>query len=1663
MVELYKYIMENVSSGKIDKKVAIEVLKRLKTAETGKNTEGNIAAKGDIAVIGMAVKLPKADSVGEFWDIIRNGRDCISHFPDNRRTDTDAIAKSMNKDPEDDLYSTGAFLDEIDKFDYSFFKLSPKEASLMDPNQSLLLQTAVNAIENAGYGGGKITGTRTGVYIGYSSDFGESYKTYAQWLENSSTGFTLTGNVRSILAGRISYTLDLKGPGIVVDTACSSALLAVHLACRGLRTGECDMAVAGGVKINLLPLKADANDKIGIESPSGRTRTFDDSSDGTGFGEGTAVVFLKPLNKALNDGDIIHAVIKGTAANQNGSSSSIAAPNSAAQEDVILKAWRDAGIEPETITYIEVHGIGTRLGDPIEVEGIRRAFEKYTQKKQFCGIGSVKTNIGHLDNTAGIAGLIKAILALKNRELPPSLHFIRPNRHIYFENSPVYICDRLTLWETDGIPRRCGVSSFGLSGTNCHVVLEEAPSRSETDVRRIQNTVPNILTISAMSEEALKTLIMQYREYLKGYSSCDDPYHLINSCYTANIGRGHYSFRLALIARNSADLADKLDRLLTSGIPGEDRAGIYYGWHRIAATAGSAKVNGEISLDKVKQISEKASSVIKDFVESGRCREEILSELCTLYVKGAAVPWEELYKGIGARKAEMPGYPFEKKRCWLTVPESMKGENIDRQRDVFHTIRWEKADMKSIAAHPRQGCTLVFSSSADFGPDIAEKVRESGGEAVLVEYGDGFYKIGDSKYFIGKAMDDFTCLVADLANREVSRVVYLSTSIGVGVPKTLSALNEILQRAVFGFFYLLKALFENEKKHKIDFLLVSQCVNEVTGREESLSPWHAALFGLGMVISKESRRFTCKCIDMDEKTAVGDILDELEQAETCNVIAYREGIRYAEMLEDVRLSDMDTNAVMIKNTGVYIITGGAGGIGLEMGRYLAGKAGVNLSGRDKIKLALINRSVFPPKEIWDALVEKGGKQAKQIGRIREIEAAGAVVELCKADVSHWGEMKETVDRLHEKYGRINGIIHCAGVAGNGFIVKKEEAAFREVFHPKVQGTWILDKLTEDDRPDFFVLFSSMESMIGRAGQGDYTAASVFLDAYASYRNKQGKSTLSINWPVWNEIGMAYDHGVVNDDKFLKVMGTSEAVQAFDKIINSSVRRIVPGGLNYRVINEQSGQVETIIPDIVKKYIMRKYGDEKKLPGKSSGEPVNNQPEVKIKGRDNGNYTRTEKQLAGIWGSLLGLEEVNVNDNFNNIGGNSLLAVKLEVELEEIGISIDTLDIDKYPALADLAAYLDREATGKSIGKSGAGAASEISALPQKAVQSVKTATKGLAPCEKALGGMEPFNDIYYKSCFYNSLFPVVKYFGKDVSAFLVNDIIAYTKESLKTIPFSAGYRSIKDENAILDQIGISAQAKKASEDIIRDITGSITRGNPSILWIDCYYEPIRTDTFQKKHLAHTWLVYGFNDMKRECSIMEHRHSDSLTYEKYILGYEDIVNSYKGFLNNLQSGMAEFPSYSEYYTDTIDKGSLSKSEKTGYLHIFADNYFRYRDVVLEGLEGLKPFLEYFSGLVTDENALSEHIEPLIDSINEVIKVKKVESFRARMVLAAKPDFARLMDEIAECWDSVRKRLARYMYTSDYKPESIGIAIKLVEKVYLLERNYHQMLFDDFIKF
>ncbi len=533
----------------------------------------------DIAIIGMACRFPGAATIDQFWQNLLAGTESITQF-----TDDELIASGVHPSwlSDRNYVRVGGVLDDIDRFDATLFGYSPREAISMDPQQRLMLEITWECLEHAGYPPLDCR-EKIGVFAG------SRYSEYLQNIldpvdisglnENSivSNWLTAINNDKDILVTRLAHDLHLRGPAIAVQTACSTSLVAVHLACQSLRHDECEMALVGGVCMRA-PQKVGYQYNEGmIFSPDGHTRSFDANAQGTIFSSGAGMVLLKPLERALRDGDHVEAVIKASAINNDGGAAGlgITAPSVIGQTAVVLEALREADVDIESITCIEAHGTATAIGDPVEVQALTQAFREYTQAKKFCALGSVKSNIGHMVQASGIAGLIKTVLMLKHRQLVPSLNFNQPNPRLDLDNSPFYIPVVSSSWNPEILPRRAGISSFGVGGTNAHVIMEEAPECTSPekmplgasafpDSMSTTDRPLHILSLSALSTVALEELMQRFGDFLKTNTNCD----IGDLCYTANTGRRCFPYRMTFIASTGGELIEQIN-FGYSDLPGD--------------------------------------------------------------------------------------------------------------------------------------------------------------------------------------------------------------------------------------------------------------------------------------------------------------------------------------------------------------------------------------------------------------------------------------------------------------------------------------------------------------------------------------------------------------------------------------------------------------------------------------------------------------------------------------------------------------------------------------------------------------------------------------------------------------------------------------------------------------------------------------------------------------------------------------------------------------------------------------------------------------------------------------------------------------------------------------------------------------------------------------
>ncbi len=629
------------------------------------SAEKSIANNSEpIAIVGMSGIFPMAKDVNELWTNLVEGKDCITEIPKSR-WDWQEYYGDPKKEANKSNVKWGGFIDGIDEFDPLFFGISPREAELMDPQQRLLMIHAWKVIEDAGYSAQSLSGTKTGMFVGTMST---GYNQLIAEANVAIEGYSSTGMVPSVGPNRMSYFLNIHGPSEPVETACSSALVAIHRAVSAIENGSCEMALVGGVNTLVTPELQISFNKAGMLCEDGRCKTFSNKANGYVRGEGAGMIFLKKLKDAEQAGDHIYGVIRGSAENHGGRANSLTAPNPKAQAEVLKAAYTKAGIDPRTVTYIEAHGTGTELGDPIEINGLKAAFKDLYQAtgdsqvvSSHCGVGSVKTNIGHLEMAAGIAGVIKVLLQLKHKTLVKTLHCDTINPYIQLKDSPFYIVQETKEWKTvqdergNDIPRRAGVSSFGFGGANAHVIIEEyIPKNQEQPQGSLANGNPVIIVLSAKNEGQLKE---QARQLLSGIQKQQfSDASLADVAYTLQVGREAMEERLAIIVGSVKELEEKLKGFINgqNGIPDLYGGGVKRNKDTIAILAAD----------------EDMPKIIDAWIAKGKFKK-----LLDMWVKGLNFDWNKLYGDIKPSRLGLPTYPFAKEHYWVPKNRSKLGRS----------------------------------------------------------------------------------------------------------------------------------------------------------------------------------------------------------------------------------------------------------------------------------------------------------------------------------------------------------------------------------------------------------------------------------------------------------------------------------------------------------------------------------------------------------------------------------------------------------------------------------------------------------------------------------------------------------------------------------------------------------------------------------------------------------------------------------------------------------------------------------------------------------------------------------------------------------------------------------------------------------------------------
>jgi acyl transferase domain-containing protein/acyl carrier protein len=1011
----------------------------------------------DIAIVGLACRLPGANDSNQYWDLISGGQSVLREFPARRAPAADADTPG---------YLKGGFVEDVDAFDGAFFGISPREALAMDPQQRLFLECVWHAFENAGYATAQVSGSNTAVFVGVSS-----FDYYELLLRTQAARTTHIGSGMShaVLANRVSQYFNLKGASEAIDTACSSGLVALWRAVETLRRGESDLALAGGVNVlasrTLFQVFADA----GMLSPEGACQPFDSRAAGYVRGEGVGCVLVKRAPDAVRDGDRIWAVIKGGAVRHSGRTNSLTAPNPDAQADVIVAAVTDANIDPLSIGYIEAHGTGTSLGDPIEANGLKRAFRRlHTERGRadvapHFTIGSVKAQIGHLEAAAGMAGLLKAILALEHRAIPGSPYLAEINPHIDLSDACFRISRERATWEEPalpGQPRRAGVSSFGFGGVNAHIVLEEGPRPGP---RPAPGRGPHLFVLSAKTAEALRELSNGLATALASGRLIGDQEEqtaLADLAFTLR-RKTPLAHRLAVVAATATDLAARLKQ--GPGAP-DMASGV--------AQPGAHEAMG--LFDSEAEVEER----LRTLVNAGELRK-----IAVLWVKGFPIDWNQVMPRGSATLVTTPEYPFDRSSFWVNfgnaeapaaapapAPWTLYAEGwVERPLGERNTPEPQIQDENS---------SMVALVSGPTGRSVAELVgRGRRVRIVSVPY-----------------RENVEALVADAGH--ISRLLDVTALDEAFEQTTVAARNklELIRHLIGGPL---------RKGESLDVLQATLGLQRVGGRSPG-TLGGAQEIGFYKSLWAEYRRCRSKSVDLDPDGFTADaaaaaIGREIDAHDGPGEIAYVSGKRLARATERLRVA---LPLPARETSGVALVTGGTGDIGFALARDLGARGfrALLLTGRRELSA--------DQKRVVDGLASKG-----------------VSIAFYRGDLCDEAALSTSIEQFRAVHGRITHVYHCAGAVSHKApaFFQKDAASMAEVLQPKVDALWVLHRLMAADPPLVFMLFSSVSAVAPKLASGvlDYAAANRFLDLFAQYQHAQGHTYYrSVQWSRWRQMGLA---------------------------------------------------------------------------------------------------------------------------------------------------------------------------------------------------------------------------------------------------------------------------------------------------------------------------------------------------------------------------------------------------------------------------------------------------------------------------------------------------------------------------------------------------------------
>lgn len=1161
-----------------------------------------------VAIIGLSARTPGARSVEELWALLLEGRTALQRLS---RAESDAVDRRLTEHPA--YVGVRGRLDDVEGFDVDFWRVTPADARLLDPQQRVFLECCWEALEQAGYATAD-SERRVGVY---GSTYLSTYLLHHLLRDREASAPDAwisihQGNTPDQLAARVAYHLNLQGPAVSVQTACSSSLVAVHLAYQALLAGECELALAGGVSIVVPQEQGYVPTEGGVLSRDGVCRPFDQRANGTVFSNGAGVVAMKRLADAERDGDFIWAVLCGSAVNNDGrEKAAYAAPAADGHERVAQSALGFAGLQPSDIGYIEAHGTGTELGDAVEVSALARLFGPDTRRV----LGSVKGHIGHLDNAAGVVSLIKAALAVHHGVIPGTFGYTAPGSKLAL-HAGLAVTSEAVTWPTRTATRRAAVSALGMGGTNAHAIVEAAalpqPSADAAG--------PRLLVVSAKSEAALRDGLARLAAHLERHPEVA----LDAVAYTLAFGRQAFEWRWAGVCNDRDDAIARL-RAPELGIR-----------HRAPSPAPHAPAG--VSPPAPRHEPAAAGATRDDAARLGSAAEAWLAGAGPNVV-------QQLWAGRTGRRVALPTYAFQRRRCWVErspvdVPEP---PTASAQRGACYQPVWGEASLEPSPGHGRESW-IVYSDESELAAAVVDQLRSAGQIVTLVRRGERFEAPERGVFQLRPgAADEHERLLRETRSLALtpSKIVYLwgqSDDVAAAAEGTFLDLCSLARG--LGRFGVTRPMA---------LVAVTRAGQNVLGTETPL-PELALLSGLFNAWHREQPHVACTWLDLAGHEAPGRREPERALADAERVVRVcRDGRALRELagrgarlwMRSFRPLPPAPAGLPFESEldgGVCLISGGLGGIGFGLASELAERA--------RLGFALVQRT---------ALGAAHPASAARRARLDELRRRAAGVETFAADVCDAPALARVVADLRQRGQRIVGAIHAAGVPGRGMLLNLDADGIAAVLAPKLRGARALREALRGEPLRFFALCSSTAAHFGGVGLAEYAAANAFLDAYAEQLRAEGLPACSIGWDTWRELGMAADAAATGGvrpsslaqherGRLQAALSTAEAGAAFWRILHHASPSVV-------VCNDEPNARRSAVVDL--DVALGNAGEARVPVARHELTTDYVAPRSSL-----------EEAVVREFERVLGREGVGVSDDFFELGGDSLSATRVVAALRE---------------------------------------------------------------------------------------------------------------------------------------------------------------------------------------------------------------------------------------------------------------------------------------------------------------------------------------------------------------------------------------------------------------